>query len=527
VLLENLTPASGRQDHTTIKTRKANPLKRTKAKQIKGLSSTLTFGISAGFVKLAAGTLSADPAFPGPNIGAETVSDITINEPAGKRRNGTLLTDRLCETRVAKRAKYYDRKCRGLYVSITPAGAATFSCNFTNAAGKPTSGKIGIYHRDMFKVADARAKVSALKAKGGAAICEILCQQKSEANRRGVTVDQVIDERVEWMKTEVLKRDGEMRPRIETWRSVESHLRRFISTRLGKRIASEVTNGDIAQLSDDIVAGEFGKPSTANARHMRRAASAMFTWAAGPSRGYVTASPCIHLDKLDEEYPRDRVLTEGEIGTLWHGLNLNDLPWDRTTRLAIKFALVTMLRSGELLGIHRDELNPNHGTVDIPARRVKKRRVINQPLSDLAVELLTESMGNHDFVFVGRFGDAPLARQAMSGALKGTKHRNGKVKTPGICALLGIAPFTPHDLRRTAATMCGNLGLSESAISQCLDHQTTKGEDGQPLPAITNKVYNLSVVGRVERKRKVLEAWAVELRRIIGEPAEAELPLAA
>jgi integrase len=256
---------------------------------------------------------------------------------------------------------------------------------------------------------------------------------------------------------------------------------------------------------------------------MRRAASATFTWAAGPSRGYVTASPCIHLDKLDEEYPRDRVLTEGEIGTLWHGLDHADLPWDRKTRLAIKFALVTMLRSGELLGIHRDELNPNHGTVDIPARRVKKRRVINQPLSDLALEILTESMGNHDFAFVGRFGDAPLARQAMSGALKGTKHRNGTVKTPGICALLGIKPFTPHDLRRTAATMCGNLGLSESAISQCLDHQATKGEDGQPLPAITNKVYNLSVVGRVERKRKVLDAWAIELRRIIGEPAAAEL----
>jgi integrase len=71
--------------------------------------------------------------------------------------------------------------------------------------------------------------------------------------------------------------------------------------------------------------------------------------------------------------------------------------------------------------------------------------------------------------------DAPLARQAMSGALKGTRHRNGKVKTPGICELLGLAPFTPHDLRRTAATMCGNLGLSESAISLCLDHQATKG----------------------------------------------------
>jgi hypothetical protein len=90
----------------------------------------------------------------------------------------------------------------------------------------------------------------------------------------------------------------------------------------------------------------------------------------------------------------------------------------------------------------------------------------------------------------------------------------------GIVSLRGgLAPFAPHDLRRTAATMCGDLGLSESAISLCLDHQATKGEDGQPLPAITNKVYNLSVVGRVERKRKVFDAWAVELRRIVGEPA--------
>jgi integrase len=250
---------------------------------------------------------------------------------------------------------------------------------------------------------------------------------------------------------------------------------------------------------------------------MRRAASAMFKWAALAGNDFVKESPCVNLPPLEKEPPRNRTLTADEIRVLWHGLDHNDLPWDRTTRLGIKFALVTMLRSWEMLGIHRDELNPAYGTVDIPARRVKKRRVINQPLSDLGRELLTESMGNHEFAFVGRFGDAPLARQAMSGALKGTKHRNGKVKTPGICELLGMAPFTPHDLRRTAATMCGNLGLSESAISQCLDHQATKGEDGQPLPAITNKIYNLSVVGRVERKRKVLDAWAIELRRIVSD----------
>jgi integrase len=166
-----------------------------------------------------------------------------------------------------------------------------------------------------------------------------------------------------------------------------------------------------------------------------------------------------------------------------------------------------------MLPIHRDELNAESGGVDIPAKRVKRRRVINQPLSDLALSIIKEAMGNYEHAFAGRYGDAPLSRQAMSGALTGTK------RTPGICKLLGLAKFTPHDLRRTAATMCGELGLSEAGISLCLDHQANKDENGKPLPAVTNRVYNRAVRIRVERKRAVLEAWANELRRIIGEPA--------
>jgi Phage integrase family len=160
-----------------------------------------------------------------------------------------------------------------------------------------------------------------------------------------------------------------------------------------------------------------------------------------------------------------------------------------------------MLRSGELLPIRRDELNAGNGTVDIPARRVKRRRVINQPLSDLALEVITEAMGNYDFAFVGRFGEAPLARTAMGNALRGNK------KTKGICELLGLAPFTPHDLRRSAATMCGELGLPESGISLCLDHQANKDENGKPLPAITRKVHNLATRNQVAKKRAVLDAW--------------------
>ena len=51
----------------------------------------------------------------------------TTTEPTGKRaRNGSvILTDRPYEKRVAKRVKFYDRKCPGLYVSITTAASST------------------------------------------------------------------------------------------------------------------------------------------------------------------------------------------------------------------------------------------------------------------------------------------------------------------------------------------------------------------------------------------------------------------
>ncbi|WP_256806322.1 site-specific integrase [Bradyrhizobium sp. Bra64] len=452
-----------------------------------------------------------------------TTEPTGAHSPVAKRpaRNSTILTDRICQKRVTERTKVYDRKCRGLYVSIIPAGVATFNFKFTDSTtGKQRSTVLGVYNPETFGVEDARSKVYGLKTMAPAALVEQLRQTKTQAAARGKTVDEIIALRIDWMKTTVLKADGEKRPRIESWENVARHLRGFISPRLGKKIASDVTKHDIATLSADIVAGKHGgKPSVSNARHMRRAASGLFNWAAEAGRDYVTASPCVNLPKLDTEHPRDRVLSEDEIRTLWHGLDRNDLPWDRKTRLALKFALVTMLRSGELLPIHRDELNAANGTVDIPARRVKKRRVINQPLSDLALEIIAEAMGNYDYVFVGRFGNAPLARNAMANALTGTKTpKKGKrvPRTLGICELLGLAPFTPHDLRRTAATMCGELGLSEASISLCLDHQASKDENGKPLPAVTRKVYNRATKIMVERKREVLDAWAAELRRIVG-----------
>ena len=86
----------------------------------------------------------------------------TVTEPAGKRmRNSSVvLTDRMCQKRVARRVKIYDRKCPGLYVSITTAGVATFSFKFTDpATGKQRTGWLGVYNPETFAVEHARSRV--------------------------------------------------------------------------------------------------------------------------------------------------------------------------------------------------------------------------------------------------------------------------------------------------------------------------------------------------------------------------------
>jgi integrase len=455
------------------------------------------------------------------------MTDTTTEATTKRGRNcAVILTDRMCEKRVAERDKMYDRKAPGLYISRTPAGMTAFNFKFTHpTTGKQRSIKIGEYNPETFGIDAARSKVYAMKAMDPAELVELLAQKQVERAAQGKTADEIIEERIDWMKTPVLKADGEMRPRIESWANVASHLRRFLSPRLGKKAASAVTKRDIATLSDDIVAGDYpgSKASVANARHMRRAASGLFNWAAEAGREYVTASPCVHLPPLDKEHARTRVLSAEEIRVFWRGLDRDDLPWSRNTCLALKFELVTMLRSGELLAAHRDELFDLDGEFprfDVPARRVKKRRTIGQPLSSLAVGIIKEATAREgqQFVFESPvYEGQPIHRTALATALRGTKHEKhpGKSKTSGLCELLGLKRFTPHDLRRTAATLAGELGYSDAAIAKCLDHAVTK-DDGEKISRVTG-IYNQSK--REKQKRQVLDGIAAELRRIISEPA--------
>jgi integrase len=440
----------------------------------------------------------------------------------------------MCEKRVSTRSKIYDCKCPGLYVSIPTAGVATFAFKFSDGdIGKQRTMQIGVYNPEIFTADDARSEVCALKALGPAKLVERLRKSKAAKGKHGKTVAEIIELRIDWIKQKELKADREMRPRIESWGNVASYLRRLAKPKLGRMIASDVTRDDIAELSNDILEGKYGKPSVSNTRHMRRAVSAPHKWAGEAGRNYVpeTCRPCFNRLKLPTEHARERVLTEDEIRTLWHGLDCEALPWDRKTRLAIKFELVTMLRTKKLRAAHRDELiglNGDSPLIRIPAERVKKRRVIEQPLSSLAIEIIKEVLASDDQQFIFEspiYPGQPIHRIALATALRGIKHEKNtdKSKKPGLCELLGLRPFTPHDLRCTAATLAGELGYSDAAIAKCLDHQVSK-DDGEKVARVTG-VYVRSK--RMDQKRAVLDGVADALRKIITTPAAPGLRLVA
>jgi hypothetical protein len=236
---------------------------------------------------------------------------------------------KVCTMKVEKQTKIYDKVCPGFYVSISPLGKATFAFKYWDAhQNRQVSVPIGTYDREHLTVDAARAEAFDMKARVGRG--EKVAQRVRVANHQqrkvtGVSIGQLINEFVAYIKTPVLKADGEKRPRIESWQNVEGFLEYNVRPVIGTLICSEVTNNDIASIQNAVAAR-----SVSSARQTRGAMNRMFAFAAEAGRSYITASPCMYLPSLDKEYERTRVLSPQEIRTFWWGLDDSNLPCIRS-----------------------------------------------------------------------------------------------------------------------------------------------------------------------------------------------------
>lgn len=135
----------------------------------------------------------------------------------------------------------------------------------------------------------------------------------------------------------------------------------------------------------------------------------------------------------------------------------------------------------------------------IPADAYKSDHVHVVPLVSRAVEILNDVLSSHQ----GASGEHILSGTGGGKRLAGWTKAKARMRR-AICAVTGekpLAPWTPHDLRRTVATrIAEQLGVGgEQLIKRVLGHA-----DGS-VTAIYNRY------GYVKEMRAVLERWASDL----------------
>ncbi|WP_166304688.1 Arm DNA-binding domain-containing protein [Bradyrhizobium sp. 2S1] len=113
------------------------------------------------------------------------------------------ITNKQCRKAVTARSKIYDAECSGLYVSLSPTAPPTFSLKYTCPITKERlTHWLGVYQEPERGVDYWRKEAWKLKVKinAGEDIAQSARQaRKLQAKRSGITVDQIIDERIAWI----------------------------------------------------------------------------------------------------------------------------------------------------------------------------------------------------------------------------------------------------------------------------------------------------------------------------------------
>jgi len=334
-------------------------------------------------------------------------------------------------------------------------------------------------------VADAHAACAAAalsKAHGGDPGASAVTQKQEE--RKAPTVNQLAEQYIELYA----------KPRKRSWKGDETLLKRNVLPHLGAQKAAAVTRGDIAKLLDGIIAR--GAPIPAN--RTRAVLSKMFRWAV--SRDMVPANPLAGLPPPSVEHKRDRRLADDEVAAVLSRLDTAKM--QPAARLAIRFQFYTAARIGEACGAEWSEIDEAAATWTIPAERSKNKRAHRLPLSAQALAVLREAKG---LPFPVKASDDPAQRPAV--VFPALQHGRSvdPTKVAGDVrenlAHFGVAPFTPHDVRRTVATGLGDAGTRWEVVQRVLNH----------IDSSVTATYNRAEY--TKEMREALDAWG---RKVAG-----------
>jgi integrase len=395
------------------------------------------------------------------------------------------LTDRFCSTAQPPngRVDYFDVTVRGLALRVTENGHRSWCFHYRSPRdGRRARATIGSYPATSLAAARGKALEVRTLVEAG---------RDPRAGRNGQIGPAAAMDVAALVAAYMADPN---RAALRSRHEIERRLRRNVIPVIGAVKLDELRRRDVRNVSDQIM--KRGRRIEANRTFCD--VRSMIRWAL--EREYLENNPIDGMTKPADETLRDRVLNDDEIRTLWS--RLPEALQSVKYRRIIMLCLVTAQRVGEVAGLVPAELDLVAREWRLPGSRAKNAHAHIVPLSDLAITIIEEAMADSN-------EKGPLFPSASSKSVAQAILRANKD------GRFGIAPWSAHDLRRTALTGMARLSVAPIVLGHVANHRTTT-RAGVTLAVYSQYAYD-------KEKRQALELWADRLLAITGAGAVADV----
>jgi len=310
-------------------------------------------------------------------------------------------------------------------------------------------------------LAEARKRHTAAKGKLDKGIDPLLEKDMMKAERKRTPfVSDFVDEFIERYAKE----------HNRGWKEIERALKAEIVPRWGKRKLTDIKRRDLVLVLDEIK--ERGAPVMAN--RLMAYTRKMFSWAVS-ERAVLEINPFLMMARPSKEEARERALSKPEIKAFWN--NLDHCKMSDSIKRALKLILVTAQRPGEVIGMHRNEIDGDWW--EIPTSRSKNKQVHRVFLTKTAKQLIGDAGG---FIFESPANPGndsagvplppkPYEVRTMTHCIKENLPHTPESK---VIDRLKIPHFTPHDLRRSATGLMAESKVELEHRERVLNHKKGK-----------------------------------------------------
>jgi integrase len=374
----------------------------------------------------------------------------------------------------ARRREVPDGHTRGLYFVLQPSGASSWAVRY-RVAGRNRKLTLGPHPQVDLKAARDMARKALAQIAGGS---DPAADKQIKKTAARTSADDLVETALERY---ILRHVKPLKSR----REAERLLRREILTPWKGRRLAGVTRRDVHKLLDSVL----DRPAPVLANRVRTHLKRFFAWAV--ERELVQSSPVDNVRTPTSETPRDRVLDDDELRTLWAEAEKLGSPFGP----ALQLLILSGQRLGEVAGMRWDEIDTAARLWSLPKERVKNAKAHTVPLSPQALAII-EGMPRIEgcpYVFTAN------TRTPVSGF--------SKIKRRLDSRLPDMAPWRLHDIRRSTATGMARIGVDIIVVEKILNHMS-----GQ----LRGVVGTYQRHGFDDERRVALERWADHVGRLVS-----------